>query len=119
MNRWADVYYRDSLAGILVEDDQGYTFTYDARYCRERPASPVSITLPVRLEAYRSATMFPFFDGLIPEGWMLNVTFEVWKINPRDRMGLLLACCRDTIGAVHIIDRTGSVMTDDSEDDHE
>ena len=46
--------------------------------------------------------MFPFFDGLIPEGWLLDVAEENWKLDRRDRMGLLLACCRDCIGAVSI-----------------
>ena len=47
--------------------------------------------------------MFPFFDGLIPEGWLLDIAETNWKINQRDRMGLLLAFCKDCIGAVSII----------------
>lgn len=46
--------------------------------------------------------MLPFFDGLIPEGWLLEIAGKNWKLNARDRMGLLLACCRDCIGAVSI-----------------
>jgi serine/threonine-protein kinase HipA len=46
--------------------------------------------------------MFPFFDGLIPEGWLLNIAEKNWKLRPRDRMGLLLACCKDCIGAVSV-----------------
>ena len=46
--------------------------------------------------------LFPFFDGLIPEGWLLDIAEKNWKLNPRDRMGLLLACCKDCIGAVSI-----------------
>jgi serine/threonine-protein kinase HipA len=46
--------------------------------------------------------IFPFFDGLIPEGWLLDVATKSWKINERDRMGLLLACCNDCIGAVSV-----------------
>jgi len=48
-------------------------------------------------------TLFSFFDGLIPEGWLLDVAQFIWKLDPRDRMGLLLACCRDCVGAVSII----------------
>ena len=43
------------------------------------------------------------FDGLIPEGWLLNIAENNWKINQRDRMSLLLACCKDCIGAVSVI----------------
>ena len=46
--------------------------------------------------------LFPFFDGLIPEGWLLNIAEKNWKLKPRDRMGLLMACCLDCIGAVSI-----------------
>ena len=46
--------------------------------------------------------MLPFFDGLIPEGWLLDIAEETWKLNPRDRFGLLLACCRSCIGAVSV-----------------
>ncbi|MDO5130497.1 MAG: phosphatidylinositol kinase, partial [Prevotellaceae bacterium] len=33
----------------------------------------------------------------------LNIAENSWKINQRDRMSLLLACCKDCIGAVSII----------------
>jgi serine/threonine-protein kinase HipA len=60
------------------------------------------MTLPLREEAYTSKVLFPFFDGLIPEGWLLDIAQRNWKIDPRDRMGLLLACCRDCIGNVSV-----------------
>jgi serine/threonine-protein kinase HipA len=40
---------------------------------------------------------------MIPEGWLLDIAEHTWKLDPRDRMGLLLACCRDCIGAVSVI----------------
>lgn len=46
--------------------------------------------------------MFPFFDGLIPEGWLLVIAQKTWKVDPRDRMGLLLTVCKDPIGAAHV-----------------
>ncbi|MCB0749827.1 MAG: HipA N-terminal domain-containing protein, partial [Ignavibacteriae bacterium] len=45
------------------------------------------------------------FDGLIPEGWLLDIAHKNWKINPRDRMGLLLTTCRDCIGNISIIEK--------------
>jgi HipA N-terminal domain len=55
--------------------------------------------------------MFPFFDGLIPEGWLLELAEHNWKLNARDRMGLLLACCKDCIGAVSIIETENQLAT--------
>lgn len=100
--RKAAVKINDELAGWLIQDEQGYHFAYDKAY-RIRPlARAVSLTLPLREAPYTAAVMFPFFDGLIPEGWLLDIAERNWKLNPRDRMGLLLACCKDCIGAVSI-----------------
>ena len=65
-------------------------------------AAPVSLTLPLQESAYESKTMFSFFDGLIPEGWLLHIVSKNWKIDQKDRFGLLLVACRDCIGAVRI-----------------
>lgn len=100
--RQAGVYVRDRFAGLIQETDEGYRFTYDPAYlAAERPCA-VSLTLPLRAESYTSRTLFPFFDGLIPEGWLLEIAVDNWKLDPNDRMGLLLACCRDCIGAASV-----------------
>ncbi len=106
--RKAKVYFHDKPAGILSETEEGYLFLYDPEYLVNSEAEPVSLTLPKRKEPYVSKVMFPFFDGLIPEGWLLDIAEKNWKIDTRDRMGLLLACCRDCIGAVSIIDDSNS-----------
>jgi serine/threonine-protein kinase HipA len=62
----------------------------------------VSLTLPIQEPAFTSSVLFPFFDGLIPEGWLLDIAEKNWKLHPRDRMGLLLACCKDCIGVVSV-----------------
>jgi len=102
--RKAKVFFNDIIAGVLSETEEGFVFQYDPQYVQKKDAEPVSLTLPIKSEPYLSKVMFPFFDGLIPEGWLLEIAEKNWKINNRDRMGLLLACCRDCIGAVSIID---------------
>lgn len=99
----AKVYLHDRLAGRLVEDENGFTFAYDAAYLKLPDAEAVSLTLPLGEQVYRDTVLFPFFDGLIPEGWLLDIAERSWKINQRDRMSLLLACCKDCIGAVSVI----------------
>ncbi|GAB3298424.1 HipA N-terminal domain-containing protein [Hymenobacter tenuis] len=101
--RKAEVYRHEQLAGHLTQDEQGYTFAYSPNYLATAGAEPVSLTLPLRAAPYVERVLFPFFDGLIPEGWLLEVAEKNWKLNARDRMGLLLACCRDCIGAVSIV----------------
>ncbi|WP_269242743.1 HipA N-terminal domain-containing protein [Flavobacterium limnophilum] len=101
--RKAAVYYKEFLAGILTETDDGeYTFEYDEKYVVEHPKEGISLTMPVRLKSYTDKRLFPFFEGLIPEGWLLDIASKNWKINPGDRMGLLLACCQNCIGAVSV-----------------
>ena len=100
--RIAYVYVRDAFAGILKETDSGYSFAYDSDYLEAENATAVSLTLPKRKEEYTSKVLFPFFDGLIPEGWLFNIVSENWKIDTRDRFGLLLVSCRDPIGNVRI-----------------
>ncbi len=103
MNRRAQVLYKDTPAGILSETDEGYEFYYLPEWLHHEHAMPISLTLPLSIEPYVSKTLFPFFDGLIPEGWLLEIAIQTWKINQRDRMGILLATGKDCIGAVSII----------------
>ncbi|MGM9553449.1 MAG: HipA N-terminal domain-containing protein [Faecousia sp.] len=100
--RVAYVYVRNHFAGTLSETDEGYCFSYAPAYLQSRHPSPVSLTLPLTEESYHSKTLFSFFDGLIPEGWLLSLVSRNWKIDKKDRFGLLLVACRDGIGNVTI-----------------
>ena len=104
--RKAKVYMHDLLAGEIKESDEGYLFLYNRDYLKSEKAVAVSLTLPLSDKVYESTTMFPFFDGLIPEGWLLEIAEKNWKLKERDRMGLLLACCKDCIGAVSIVEES-------------
>ena len=101
--RKAYVYVQDRKAGIIEETDEGYIFTYSEEYIYSDKPLAVSLTMPVRSEPFVSNVLFPFFDGLIPEGWLLNVILHNWKTDPNDRFGLLLVSCRDCIGDVSVI----------------
>ena len=100
--RKAFIYLRDHFAGTLEETDEGYLFQYDADYLASAFAVPVSLTLPLSDQPYVSRTLFSFFDGLIPEGWLLDVVSRNWKIDRNDRFGLLLIACKDPVGAVSV-----------------
>jgi serine/threonine-protein kinase HipA len=101
--RQAIIKYNDLKAGILTEEDSGeYLFEYDDAYANSYPDQFITFTMPVTSRTYRSKRLFPFFDGLIPEGWLLNIAIKSWKIKREDRMGLLLACCQNAIGAVSV-----------------
>lgn len=101
--RQAHIFYKDQSVGILTENDAGYEFRYLPEYLSLETARAVSLTLPLQADAYTSPVLFLFFDGLIPEGWLLDVALRNTDISILDRMSLLMTCCKDCIGAVSVV----------------
>jgi len=97
------LYYKNKFAGVISETDDGFLFKYNLEYLASAQAKPVSLTMPLQEKAFSSKVLFPFFDGLIPEGWLLTIALTHWKINPNDRFSMLLTLCKDNIGCVSII----------------
>lgn len=101
--RQAEIRYNAIHAGFLYELETGeYEFIYADDYVQKYPHLFITFNMPVRKIPYKSNRLFPFFDGIIPEGWLLQIASDGWKINLNDRMGLLLACCQNAIGAVSV-----------------
>ncbi len=100
--RKAYVYIQNIFAGVLSETDEGYSFSYTSDYLSRDDSGAVSLTLPLTEQTYTSKTLFSFFDGIIPEGWLLDAVSRNWKIDPKDRFGILLVACKDSIGNVSI-----------------
>lgn len=100
--RSAYVYVRNVFASVLSETDYGYSFIYDEEYLQSENSSAVSLTLPLTKNEYRAKTLFSFFDGLIPESWLLDIVTHNWKISPSDRFEVLLVACKDAIGNVSV-----------------
>lgn len=99
--RNAFVYYKDELAGVLWETRKGYCFQYDKNFLKKN--IPVSLSLSPREEVYESRELFPFFKGLLPEGWYLDLVSATQKVDTRDSFGLLVSTAgTDTIGAVTV-----------------
>lgn len=103
MAKQAKVLYDGRFAATLSETDEGYTLLYDEEYLETANSKAISLTLPKQKKLYNSKTLFAFFDGLIPEGWLLDIATDHWKIKANDRFELLLSTCRDTLGAVTIV----------------
>ena len=98
-----DVYLWGKKAGLLERTDKGYRFTYYQAYLSSQDAQPVSLSFPLTEKAYETESLFPFFLGLIPEGWLLDLTSKILKIDPENAFDILLATCGDCIGAVKVI----------------
>lgn len=105
--RKAKIYYEDRFAGILTETNEGeFIFRYDDQYVKKHPNDFITFSMPVSSMPFHQNGLFAFFEGLIPEGWLLDIASKSWKINQNDRMGLLLTCCRNCIGAVSVVPLT-------------
>ena len=97
----AHVFYKKKLAGHLTKTDAGYVFQYDKDFLKEN--TPISMSLPLREGPYQSKELFPFFKGLLPEGWYLDIVSMTQKVDAKDSFGILVSTAGvDTIGAVTI-----------------
>ena len=88
--------------GVIEETETGSRFRYDRAWLAREDALPISLTMPLADEVFESRGLLPFFENLLPEGWLLELSTAKLKIAKDDAFGLLLATCADCIGAVEV-----------------
>lgn len=99
--RKAKVLVSGNYAGILEEySRKHYQFTYDEKY----KGSPVSLTMPTSNKNYEYDKFPPFFEGLLPEGEMLEALLRKHKLDKKDYFGQLIKVGQDVVGAVTVED---------------
>jgi serine/threonine-protein kinase HipA len=98
--RKAKVFVRGLSAGILEETElkNHYRFMYNEGYTGD----PVSLTMPLNQRVYEINSFPPFFDGLLPEGVMLEGLLKQNKIDKNDYFSQLIAVGTDMVGAVTV-----------------
>jgi len=103
--RKADVFMQGRPAGVLEEIEKGklYRFTYDDDYA----GLPVSLTMPVRERTFEFDRFPPFFDGLLPEGVLLEALLKRRKIDRNDYFSQIVAVGEDLVGAVTVTEARG------------
>ncbi|MBO0934060.1 HipA N-terminal domain-containing protein [Fibrella aquatilis] len=102
--RSATVLLYNTAVGQLREEATGYSFCYSAQFLTTPGVRPISLTLPLATAVYLSPYLFPFFVGLLPEGYNRSVQCRLLKIDENDDFSLLLAVAHtDTIGAVRVV----------------
>lgn len=86
-------------AGVLEKLNGGeYKFTYHTDY----HGAPVSLTMPLATKTYEFDRFPPFFEGLLPEGIMLDALLRKYKLDKNDYFEQLLKVGHDVVGAVTI-----------------
>lgn len=98
--RTAKVYVMGQFAGVLeeVEPRKQYRFVYRPDYV----GPPVSLTMPTSAATYEFNKFPPFFDGVLPEGMMLEGLLRQRKLDVHDCFGQLMAVGGDLVGAVTV-----------------
>lgn len=97
--RKAVVYAHGKRAGVLTEvSANDYHFDYDDGYDGEA----ISLTMPVGQMKFSFNTFPPFFEGLLPEGIMLEGLLRISKIDQKDYFSQLMATGADLVGAVTV-----------------
>jgi len=102
MDTVAKIYFNNRLVGFLSNTQAGYVFRYDAEFLEASDSFPISYNLPLRSKEFMSNKLFPFFEALVSEGWLLRIQSQSLKIDERDFFSMLLENGKDLIGGIRI-----------------
>lgn len=97
------VYLNNQFVGEVFREDDEFVFQYDKNYLSDLNSIPLSLSLPKSSENYRFKKLFPFFEGLLSEGWMKKVQETNQHIDERDSFTRLLENGEELIGAVKVL----------------
>lgn len=93
------VYVHAVEAGLLEQmPNETYRFTYHTGY----HGPSVSLTMPTSSQSYEFDRFPPFFEGLLPEGILLEALLRKYKIDRNDYFKQLITVGQDLVGAVTI-----------------
>jgi len=97
--RQLKVLVNNIAAGVFEEMDNGhYCFSYDDNY----DLAPISLTMPLTKRTYEFQYFPAFFEGLLPEGVMLEGLLRKYKLDKNDLFGQLTQVGGDLVGAVTV-----------------
>jgi serine/threonine-protein kinase HipA len=96
----AKVFVDGVLAGEIQEIERGkkYRFVYLESY----KGTSVSLEMPLTQLTYEYDRFPPFFEGLLPEGMMLEGLLRYTKIDRNDLLAQLIAVGGDLVGNVTV-----------------
>ncbi|MBI9102622.1 MAG: HipA N-terminal domain-containing protein [Spirochaetales bacterium] len=97
MDRIGYVYFRGIYAGELQESEIGYKYICNASYLET--GVPIGFNFPLSQAVYFNEELFPFFENLICEGWLLKLQSSIQYIDPSDKFGILIRNGKNLTGA--------------------
>lgn len=96
----AKIFVSNVLAGELQEIERRKKYAFI--YLKEYQGPPVSLEMPVSHQIYEYDRFPPFFEGLLPEGIMLEGLLRQTKLDRDDFMGQLITVGGDLVGNVTV-----------------
>lgn len=115
----ANVYLRNKLAGKLEKvNSKKYVFEYDSEYIRTKGVS-IGMSLEISKVRFETENLNPFFDNLIPEGWLLRHAEKIYKIDKDNKFAILMATGKHPVGAVKVIPLDDEAQEIEAEFDEE
>ena len=96
----ARVFVSGCLAGLLEELEKGKHYRFS--YLQEYKGSSVSLEMPTTQRIYDFDRFPPFFEGVLPEGMMLDGLLRQTKIDKNDLMSQLMTVGGDLVGNVTV-----------------
>ena len=98
--RRAKVFVAGVEAGVLEELTRGSEYIF--RYHETYQGYPVSLTMPIEQREIWFNRFPPFFDGVLPEGFMLAALLRQTRIEKDDLFSQLVAVGGNLVGPVTI-----------------
>lgn len=98
--RKAKVFIDGILTGYLFEVEKNRSYKFE--YIEEYKGPPISLTMPLTERSYEFDRFPPFFDGLLPEGVMLEGLLRLMKLDKYDYFNQLLVVGQDLVGATTV-----------------
>jgi serine/threonine-protein kinase HipA len=99
------VFLNNDAVGLLVKDPSwAISFRYDLSWANRENAIPVSLSLPLREDAFKGAPVQAVFENLLPDSESLR-RMVAEKVGARgtDAYSLLSVIGRDCVGALQFL----------------
>ncbi|MDD4963094.1 MAG: type II toxin-antitoxin system HipA family toxin [Gallionella sp.] len=89
--------------GTLTWQAGQLAFGYTDEWLQQADAVPLSVTLPLRIEAFDDAATRPFFAGLLPEGRLRDLIAQQFHLSRQNDFALLDQLGGECAGAVSLL----------------